>query len=190
VVLLTELGLDTGYEPGDTARHFRPLGRAGLEKDIRADDCPYFVKTPWFCDHAEEIISRDDVAIDHVLIPMRDLHAAAESRRHVTTAAHANTTIPQKRAERMPGGVWRTRSLEPGVQEDVLLRMLYDLFLALSGTDIPVTLLRYPLLVNDPRYLFARLQPILGDIGYETFEAAFQRAVRPDLVHSFNNNDR
>ena len=41
----------------------------------------------------------------------------------------------------------------------------------------------------DCGYLFEKLKPILRDITYESFSATFSKTVRPELVHSFNEND-
>jgi hypothetical protein len=187
VMLLTELGLDTGFKPGEFDVAYSPVGRAGLEHDVRRDDCPYVVKSPRFCGHASAVLARDDIAIDHVFIPMRDLHAAAESRRRVATVAAALAEVRGKATA--PGGLWRTRSAAPGDQEEALLLALYDLLLALSDTGIPVTLIRYPRLVTDSAYLYEKLKPIVGDVSYDDFEAAHRRTARPDLVTGYNPKD-
>ena len=83
VELLTNLGLETGYEPSQM-NHHQTTGRAGLENNLKSDDCPYIAKDPWFCDYADEILNRDDIVIEHIFIPVRNLAAAAESRRMVT----------------------------------------------------------------------------------------------------------
>ena len=77
--LLTRLGLPTGFEGDDTLPH--PEARAGLEFDIRNPGAPYIAKSHFFCDFAPEVIDRDDIVIDYVFIPMRNLEAAAQSRR-------------------------------------------------------------------------------------------------------------
>jgi hypothetical protein len=187
VLLLTHLGLDTGFKPGEAEARIDKVGRAGLEHDPRTEDAPYVVKTPWFCDFAHAVVDRADIVIEHVFIPVRDLHAAAESRRHVFETNALNARDPKKI---VAGGLWHTHSSEPGRQEDVLLRQIYKLLLALSGTTIPVTLMRYPRLASDSAYLFEKLMPVLGGITYEAFEAAFQKTVRPDLVNSYNSEDR
>jgi hypothetical protein len=192
VELLTHLGLDTGYQPEDIAKHKCQTARAGLEHDIRRSDAPYIVKSPWFCDYAEEVLGRDDISIEHVLIPMRDLRAAAESRRFVTNAALSTMTMLKRLRSQIfstavAGGVWHTS--QPIQQEAVLLEQIYKLLLSLSNTAIPVTLLRYPLLVSDAGYLFRKLQPILGPIQQPEFEAAFQRIADPNLVHQFSQSD-
>jgi hypothetical protein len=181
VLLLSELGLDTGFNADRAAGRIDEVGRAGLEHDIRRDGSPYVVKNPRFCTYAADVVARDDIAIDHVFVPIRDLHAAAESRRQVSGAAPV---------QGVGGGLWHTSSTAPGDQEAALLQQLYELLVVLSGTAIPVTLMRYPRLVTDPAYLFDKLRPVLGDIEYETFVAAFRKFARPDLVHSYNANDR
>lgn len=189
VQLLTFLGLDTGYSPERMALF--ATARAGLEHDIRREDSPYIVKSPWFCLYAEDVLqNRSDILIEHVFIPMRDLHAAAESRRYVTEQFKAKLT-PEEREKvdisRIPGGLWLTR--DESSQEKILLDQLYKLLLVLSNTTIPVTLMHYPRIVKDSQYLYAKLKPILKDITYAKFESAFKSTVLPEFIHSFNEND-
>ena len=85
IELFTHLGLETGFSAEDIefeSKKFKK-SRAGLEHDIRHIDCPYIVKHPKFCHYAEEVLCRDDIIIEHVFIPIRDLYSAAESRRYV-----------------------------------------------------------------------------------------------------------
>ncbi len=177
-----------------TTLYLRKEARAGLEYDIRREDCPFIIKTPQFCDHAEEIICRDDIVIEHVFIPIRDLEAAAESRRYVTKVGISNLSFTKRlkhmiRPKGFRGGLWHSQSSEPGKQEEILLMQLYKLLLTLSDTTIPVTFMRYPRIVKDCSYLFDKLKPILKDITYESFCSVFSNTVRPELVHSFNKND-
>lgn len=189
VQLLTYLGLDTGFSPQRMALH--SSSRAGLESDIRLEDSPYIVKSPWFSIHAEEVLqNRKDIIIDHVYIPIRDLHAAAESRRYVTKVAMAKLDPAESDkvdSSAIPGGLWLTR--EESQQEVVLMNQLYKLVLALSNSTIPVTLLRYPRIVKDSRYLYEKLRPILKEITFTQFESVFNRTVIPSFIHSFNEND-
>lgn len=177
VELLTHLGLDTGFEMNSVEQKKDRHGRAGLEHDIRNPNCPFVVKSPWFCDYAEEVIFRNDILVEHIFIPVRNLNAAAESRRFVTKTGSA------------AGALWHTNSSDPGIQEDVLLRQIYKLILAVSDTEIPITLIRYPKLTNDAQYLYRKLNPIVKDISFERFHKTFNAVVRPELVHSFNESD-
>lgn len=200
VQLLTRLGLDTGFSPDVLEGRLNRIAHAGLEHDIRADDVPYVVKSPWFCDYADEVIKRDDIAIEHVFVPFRDLQAAAESRRDVQRRAAAHVPLI-KRVRRLwrrvrgkgkvriyAGGLWGTK--RGGEQEHILRDMVYKLFHALSDTHTPVTLLRYPRLAQDSRYLYRKIKPILPGIGYEEFRHNFEATVRPELIHRFSERDR
>ena len=133
--------------------------------------------------------------IEHVFVPMRDLFSAAESRRFVEKSTLSQLTFVERMAaaqsgEPLPGGLWRTTSVEPGEQEQVLLEQIYDLLYTLSDTSIPITLLRFPRIVHDCRYLFEKLEPVLSGIAYEQFAAAFAATARPELVHNFQESDR
>ena len=194
VELLTHLGLETGFTADNIVSNKYEEGRAGLEYDIRRKDCPFIVKTPLFCDYAEEVICRDDIVIEHIFIPVRDLNAAAESRRHVVKTNVSNLPFVSRlmhmiKPQEFAGGLWHTRSSKQGEQEEILLRQIYKLMLAISDATLPVTFMRYPRIVKDCPYLFEKLKPILGDITYESFYSAFSKTVRPELIHSFNKND-
>ena len=195
VQLLTRLGLDTGFSQQEAAgAGFFSDARAGLEHDVRAYNAPYIVKSPYFCEYAEEVLRRDDIHIDHVLVPIRDLHAAAESRRYVVRSTLAGMSIADRlkfhlKPRELPGGLWRTASTRQGAQETVLLRQVYALMLALAGYQVPVTILRYPRLVRDSDYCFEKLRPILGGITHLEFMGAFRECARPDLVHEFGSAD-
>jgi hypothetical protein len=189
VQLLTYLGLDTGFSSQRMV--LDSASRAGLEYDLRQENAPYIVKHPNFSLYAEDILrNRKDILIDHVFIPMRDLHAAAESRRHVATIAKSKLSPEEWNkvdTTRIPGALWLTK--DESDQETVLLGQLYNLVLTLANTTIPVTLMHYPRIVKDSKYLYTKLEPILKEITYAKFEPVFNNAVIPGFVHSFNEND-
>jgi hypothetical protein len=192
VELLTHLGLDTGYSLDELRTRKDSRARAGLEHDIRKAGSPYIVKSPHFCDYADEVARMTEIAIEHVFIPMRDLRAAAESRRFVSESAarefsFVERVIRKLRNRTVRGGLWQTSSAAH--QETVLLQQLYKLTLALSGTMIPVTLLRYPRLVKDASYLYDKLSPILRDVDRARFTSAFDRVADVKIVHSFSKAD-
>lgn len=181
VKLLTNVGLDTGYHE-DQMETWSNCN-AGLERDLRDNNAPYIVKSPWICDYIEEIVDNPSIAIDHAIIPMRVLAAAAESRRHVersTKELPADCVLP-------PGGLWHTTTNQ---QETVLAHQSHKLFVGLAKTDARITLLHYPGLTQDPHYLFHKLRPILGDsLSLSTFRDVFTRTVDTRLVHRFTEDD-
>jgi hypothetical protein len=189
VQLLTYLGLDTGFS--SQRMILDRASRAGLEYDLRQENAPYIVKDPNFSLYAEDILqNRKDILIDRVIIPMRDLHAAAESRRHVTNIAKSKLSPAdwsKVDPTRIPGALWLTK--DESDQESILLGQIYNLILVLANTTIPITLMHYPRIMKDSQYLYTQLLPILKDITYERFESVFSKAVIPEFVHSFNEND-
>lgn len=189
VQLLTNLKLDTGYNIETMQKGINENARAGLENDVRNESAPYIVKSPWFCDVAGEVVKRTDIRLEHVFIPMRDLHAAAESRRFVTANAVSQMPFFKRLKNRikppkLAGGLVHSRL--KWKQEKILLMQLYKLVLALSEAQVPVTLMHYPKLVMDSAYLYEKLKPVLGEIAYDQFFSVFRQTARPELVHNFN----
>jgi hypothetical protein len=172
VELLTAVGCDTGFT-SESIKMKDPLLPAGLERDIRKDICPLIVKSPWFCDYAEEILGRGDVRITHLFVPMRDLFSAAESRRQMS------------RNNRRDGGLWKTNSIKLGDQEQVLKDQVYKLLLVLSKHEVPVTLMQFPKLALNAEYTYRKLLPILDGVSYTGFKRVFDEVSRPNLISKF-----
>ena len=178
VQLYTALGLDTGFSDvtADVNRHCQ----AGLEWDLRRPDAPYIVKSPWLCSYLGEVLANREIVIEHALVPVRDLYAAAESRRDVTRRAEAagRPTVD------VPGGLWHTD--QPERQEHMLTGQFYSLAYTLAQHDIPLTLLHFPRIVQDPEYLYRKLAFSLRRVSARRFRATFAAVARPDLVHDFS----
>lgn len=192
VQLLTNLKLNTGYTQETIQEDMNEHARAGLEMDVRKVGAPHIVKSTYFCDYVDDVVKREDIKLEHVFVPMRDLYAAAESRRYVTEKAVSKKPflkrlIDRIRPPKIAGGLMHSRS--KCKQEKILMAQFYNLALALAEAHIPVTLLQFPKLVKDSAYLYEKLRPILGNISYFEFASTFKRTVRPELVHDFNNND-
>lgn len=176
--LLTELGLDTGFTRSTLAANIHQNCNAGLELDIRSQNSPYLIKSPWLCDQLPEILSEKRIVIDHALIPIRDIFDAAESRRQVQNAAD-----PALGPDSVPGGLWRTET--PEHQEFILSMQFYKLIDVLTDHNIPMTFIRFPRLTSDPEYLYQKLDFLMKNISYSTFSKTFTQVVKPNLVHSF-----
>jgi hypothetical protein len=203
VELLTQLGLETGFKPDELERKKNKIANAGLEYDFyKHANLPYIAKSPWFCDHVKEVVDQDDLEIDHVFVPIRNIFEAAESRRQVYRKNLRKESLyerlsreikcltqPWRKAESLfYGGLVHTRSLKKGAQEAILLKQFHTLMLHVSEAGIPVTIMQYPRITKDPRYLFERLQQILKGIDYDTFEVVFRKTSRQDLVHSYQTH--
>jgi len=193
VQILSRLGLDTGYDADSlellsAARDalmgqvFFETARAGFEMDIRSAAAPYIVKTPFLCDHVEEVLA-SNIRIDHAILPIRSFEAAAASRAHVQMAA----TGAKDRVKRTPGGLWDVDTADK--QADVLRYKFTKLIEVLVRYDVPITFLAFPRLVRDPEYLYEKLQFLLKDTDVVSFRSAFKSIVRPEWVHKFTSDD-
>lgn len=179
IQLLTRLGADTGFTPDNLPLH--STARAGLELDIRQDDAPYVVKTPWLCDYIEEVLDSGDIVIDRAIIPMRSIDAAAQSRIRVERLSTGDYAPGER-----PGGLWGTgREAE---QERILLQKFYALLWPLVREGVPITFLAYPRLVLDPAYLHERLNFLFPRTSPADFQEAWRETVRPEWVHRFGGD--
>lgn len=173
--ILTDLGLSTGFPKGGGEIDSRSLG--GLEWSLKRADAPYIVKSPWLCHYLDEVINDRQVIIDHAFIPVRDLAAATSSRCEVAAKAVSEGDKPTAK-----GGLWLTD--DPNNQAEILAIQFHRLFETLARYDIPTTLLYFPLLAEDPYYLYEKLQPLVKSIAYYDFYQAFRDCVRQDLIRT------
>ena len=176
VQLFTALGLDTGFT--DLTSAVFSSCCAGMEWNIRSPDAPYIIKSPWLCDYLDEVLADGEIVIDHAIVPVRDLFAAAQSRREVTLRAG-----PAEVASEIPGGLWHAAA--PEQQEQVLAGKLYTLIYTLVKRDIPVTLLHFPRIIHDALYLYGKIVFALNGVSFESFQAVFGQVAQPWLVHDF-----
>lgn len=136
VQLLTELGLDTGF-PDPNAQIREDRGHAGMEWTLRNNPtAPYIVKNPNLCEHLPGILKNEDVAIDHAIIPIRDLYSAAESRRTVARKGRPGFLMPRRFL-----GIRKWRIRRPEEQESVLAQNFFRLVHTIAEHNIPMTLL-------------------------------------------------
>lgn len=173
VTLLTHLGLDTGFNASDIEDNIDKNSKGGLEFNILKSTCPYIVKSPWFCHHAETAIKNEEIDIDHVLIPIRELYSSAESRRQ---AAEKGS---------IKGGLWDTTSFERGAQEAVLAEYMYGLIYTLTRYNIPFSFVEFPNLINDPKYLYDELHMLVKNIPFKKFLIAFNKTRHPHWIHDY-----
>jgi hypothetical protein len=181
VVLLTCLGLDTGFAKG--TEKIVEIAHADLEHAFIEPTSPYVIKRPWLCDRIDEAIMRDpNLVIDCALVPVRDLKAAAASR-----AAVQERKAGSRNGEGVVGELWLTT--DPIEQEAILRWQLSTLLVSLARYEIPLQLMWYPRLVKDPKYLYGKLKFLLPDISHEKFVRVYSQMARLDWVHQFAETD-
>jgi hypothetical protein len=178
VQLFTVLGFDTGFNDISAVS---PHSNAGMEWDIRIEGAPHIIKSPWLCDYLDDVLEESDIVIDHAIIPIRHLGAAAESRRDVSRRTDKNLYPGD-----IPGGLWHTNN--PHDQDAILAGKLYKIVFTLAKRDIPMTLLHFPRFIHDPEFLYRKIGATLQGMKYERFLEAFLQVARPDLIHVFHQD--
>jgi len=185
VQLLTDLGLDTGYgveiskrRNGLNSDAYFETARAGFERDLFDPDNPLIVKSPFLCDKLDDVLDAG-IKIGHLIIPVRDIFEAAESRRYVQ-----RVTIGQDGdGQSVAGGLWDTDSGE--TQETVLTIKLARLIEAGARHDIPMTFLSFPRFACDPDYTYNNLKFLLPFVRRSRFRQVFSARAQPELIHDF-----
>lgn len=198
VQLLTDLGLDTGFSgtrdllappvaarerddggegPKEPPPTYFDTARAGLERDVFAPNNPQVVKSPYLCEQLDAAVAAG-IPIAHIIIPVRDLHSAAESRRHV----QAETTGAEDGGG-VAGGLWGTAQAD---QQEAALAIRFTLLVeGAIRHGIPFTFLSFPRFAQDPRYAYDRLRFLFPALRFALFRQSFDRVRRPDLIHDF-----
>jgi SAM-dependent methyltransferase len=166
---LTGLGFDTHLARHGEKDSWDESAHAGLETvplPHHDRDLPYVLKYPWLYQCIDQILSCRTMKLDAVIIPVRDLGEAAISRTLVELQAMHRSLPWMAELDQSwevwgstPGGV--TYSLNPLDQGRLLAVGFHHLIERLVRADIPIVLLSFPRLVEDPHYLFRTLQPIL-----------------------------
>jgi hypothetical protein len=181
VQLFTALGFDTGFTLDEALNNVDEISRAGLETNPRKDRLAQVVKAPALADHISELLARPGFEVEAAIVPMRELHAAAESRRRVYRLAKSAGYNPLKH----PGSLWKTRTLHE--QEEKLALQFYRFIQPIIALDQPLFLLDFPRFVQDSAYLFSMLQPIFDARGISEVQVAeaVAKVARPELVNDF-----
>jgi len=185
VQLFTVLEFDTGFSRTEALVGIDGIACAGLERKLLDDANPYVIKSPGFADHLMTALEARRIKIRVAIVPMRDLFDAAESRRRVFRLALKAGHDPLSH----PGSLIRTHRFDE--EEWQLARQFYDSIFPLVRFNIPVVLLYFPRLVQDPDYLFRALNHIMAEHGVDrsTFVSAFADVSRPEVVHDFSAGD-
>lgn len=169
VQVLTDLGLDTGFT---SAAEGDPRVHGGLERDITDPDAPRIIKSPYLSWQLGDLIDSGRAAVDHVIIPIRDLDVAAASR---VRSTRYGTNL------RTRGGLFGTATATK--QRDVLARFEYELFFTIARLDLPHTLLYFPRLAQDWEYTYRKLSFLDPSIPASRWQEAIEARYQPSWVH-------
>ena len=192
VKYLAELGLDTHREHPDGAS-WDEAAHAGLEDLLLLEQpkhLPYVIKSPWLTEYIDQVLARDDIVIDGVIIPVRNLVEAATSRA-VVEMQHRYAGVPgMAQLERSweswgltAGGI--VFSLNPIDQARLLAVGFHSLFAFSPRLTSPRSFLAFPRIIEDADYLFAKVQPLLPlGISLEQAREAHRCVAKPTMSAS------
>lgn len=179
VQIFTYLGFDTGFTLEQAISDIDPISRGGLEHSLFDSELPQVVKSPLLC-HEIETYLQNKFPIKIAIIPIRDLYSAAESRRSISTYVHATGGNPKQCA----GGLWEVDN--PENQEYVLAVNFFKFIKPLVDHEIPLVMLSFPRFLEDPSYLYTKLQHIFEEknITPDMLKSAFLELVDVKLVNN------
>lgn len=182
VQLFTALGFNTGYDLETATSDIDPISKAGLERLDAGPNSPYVIKSPIYADLLLPLLADQTIRLRAVILPMRDLTAAAQSRIRVTQEALAAGATEETEH---PGGMWLTRT--PAQQEAKLAIQFYKIMQILTAFGITPITMDFPRLARNEAYLHDQLEPLLRQHGVSRleFRDAFARVVQPDRIHDF-----
>ena len=164
--LFTVLGYNTGYDLDECEQHIKRSGcNGGIEHSIGTErfEKADIVKNPeWF--YKSELL---DFEIDYILIPLRSRVDVALSRQRIGKEKY--------------GGFWQGAH-DWGSQMDIDAKALYNFMEFVIRKDLKVIFLHFPRIVEDPHYLYKKLDFLVGEHSYE-FEKVFNQIADPGKIH-------
>jgi hypothetical protein len=158
VQFLAECGVPT--HPLGELGYF-PAARAGFEQNLLDHNAGYLVKDPWFSEYLHEI-DLNEIQLDAVIIPVRDLAEAAMSRiRLERSSLYGATDVEPGRqiSGGAPGGA--LYSLNLADQERILAVGFARVLSWCLEKSVPLYMLHFPRLVTDADYTIGTLWPWL-----------------------------
>lgn len=188
VQYLAACGLDTHLARHPAANTYSEDANAGLE-DLPFDnpDLPYVIKSPWLHAYATRLLADPSIALDAVIFPMRSIVEASTSRVvNELRARYATEGLPDdcrlwESWGTTPGGI--VYSLNPIDEARLLALGFHELMHTLVKHDVPLVMLDFPRLVEDPAYLYDKLQPVLGaKVDRERALSAHRKTAMPSKV--------
>ena len=182
--VFTKLGLDTGFSEKDFSSEIDSISFGGLEKYPQIESLeklPRVVKSPWFFEIADDFLAKASDTIEYVLIPIRNLNCAAQSRIRIQRIFETRLGGLKSKGNRFRGGLAGTDSEQE--QEVVLGRQITSLIISLSESNVPFKFVVFPKFAQDPDYLYEIIKFLIPDTSFEEFHRIFQELVDLSKIH-------
>ena len=178
VDFLRAVGVPVG-QLSETFEH--RMARAGLEQNLLKADESYLIKDPWLHEYLDDIDLKE-VEIEALIVPIRDLTQAASSRVRIERATLLASSVSERAnwssTGTTPGGVLASLSISD--QKKILAEGFARLIHWSVHNEIPLYLLDYPRIIEEPEYLVGELSPWLEKFSSHdhAIEVAQKRILR------------
>lgn len=164
--LLSRLDVNTGF-PSDYEKLAPGTRGAGCEHiivdmPIYSQVTPYVLKSPEWCFLLRSFLEKKILAVDHVLIPIRDLETAAKSRIDVDL-------------------LWKMEEPDLIHQTAIHRAALGTLMETIALHDIPFTFMKFPLLTKDLNYCYDCLYKAF-ELDWNSFRKVFPKLANPKMI--------
>lgn len=183
VKLLHRAGLETGYDDTDLCETDRHVAQAGLERvpsPRTIERFPDVFKSPQLHKVGERGLREGWLALDLLIVPMRDVDEVVRSRRSVTLRQITGYIRGAPLRGGMVGGARNVFR-----QREVLLDGFYRTIEMAAKHRIELILLEFPRLARDPDHFAGRLaEPLarLRGVSPDALIAAHRAECRPELI--------
>jgi hypothetical protein len=142
IKLFTFLEFDTGFTKRNYQTYIAANCNSGMEKPTNSPH--HVIKNPLVINEINTIVQNPKIKIQAMIIPIRDLKTAANSR-----AKHANKN----------GGLWNAH--DERSQLVFYEHILANYIEKMTKHDIPTIFLDFGRMVEDPLYLYEKLFPLI-----------------------------
>lgn len=181
VQLLTRLGFDTGFQPYNEV--YVESWRAGCERNIPFDiatmsheelrsnlaDGPEIIKGPVWAYLLKYIYINKLAAINHVVMPIRDLSVSTESRLDVGLEYGVGVVE------------WVSDVDKHEVQENVLAMLVGKVLEVCYVYRIPLTLMRFPTIVFSEDYCYRKVNSFVK-VERSKFGEVYRDLANPEQI--------
>lgn len=137
------------------------------------------VKSPHFVDVLPRVLVEQWFPIGLAILPVRDLDAAATSRKQV----HDRAIVVGENPATAPGGLWKTDKAED--QHLILAEQFYRTLEPLVAAEVPVLLMSFPRFARDVEYFDMTLGAELErrfNIDRARLRAAHEQECNPAFI--------
>ena len=188
VQYFTALGFDTGFDLERALSRVDPISRSGLEHPYKKGKAAgrrlaYVAKSPNYGKNLHDDLASGALVVKHCIIPVRELSAAAESRRHVSRKAIA---AGKTEHDRQRGGIVGGPGADKK-QERLLAVQFHRLVHTMLTFDVPIHFLKFPEFAKGEQDLYTALGPIMAEHGVtkEESDQALSRVLQPEFINEF-----